>query len=225
MAFVNSRQVDEKTAPLAASYDFYYRLHLPGLMSDMKLPGREFLRRFLSVRNAIFNVSSVVFRRVSLMMAVEASSTDFSLLRVAGDWNVYVELCRQEGFIAYLAAPLNVHRRHLASVTLSLDYWRHIAEIIVLHRKISDILAADNPLTGQAAYIDELMVQLSLSPLAGKSAAATALLRWLDDIAGRPELLQRALAMVPPHRIDEIFAGEIPLEYPNARAALAFRSD
>jgi glycosyltransferase involved in cell wall biosynthesis len=219
MAFANSRQVDEKTALLAEDYDFYYRLHLPGLLSDVKLPGLEFLRRFLSVRNAIFNVSSVIFRRRSLELAVQACSADFPLLRVAGDWNVYIELCRQDGSIAYLADPLSVHRRHSASVTLSLDYWRHIAEIIVIHRKISVILATENPDSTQAAYIEELMRQLSLLPFPGKSPGATALLRWLDDLAEHADLLQLALARAPADLIDECLA-DIPCEYPAARAAL-----
>ena len=161
LVFSDSRQIDENDALLAESYSFYYARHLPGLEVSVKLPAREFLQEFLSVRNPIMNVSSVLFRTGALSAALQASAALLATMRMAGDWIVYVMLAGQPGTVAYIARPLSTHRRHQASVTHSLDYATHLSEIKSVHCIISEMVESDSNRAAQTAYIEELEEQFN----------------------------------------------------------------
>ena len=86
------------------------------------------------MKNTILNVSSVLWRRDALLRALTLPG-DLKDLRMAGDWRIYLEcLAAPDARIAYVADPLNVHRRHAASVTHSLKAQKHIQEIDSMHR-------------------------------------------------------------------------------------------
>ena len=85
-------------------------------------------------------------------------SAELDSWRVAGDWRVYVEILRQSPRqIGYLASPLNVHRRHAASVTAKLTAEQMRGEIARMHKVIN---AALGPNTArekvQKAYVSSL---------------------------------------------------------------------
>ncbi len=131
MAFTDSRPVDGEGRTLDGSYKPYYRTHgCLALERDFVLPGPEVLRTCLSERNLVLNASAVLFRRAALRAAFERCGPELAELSVAGDWRLYVEMLRDPAsLVAYVAEPLNIHRRHAGSVTHRLDPARHANEI------------------------------------------------------------------------------------------------
>jgi hypothetical protein len=81
---------------------------------------------------------------------------------MAGDWRLYAELLAAPGArIAYVAAPLNRHRRHSASVTQALDPDYHVAEVAVVQAAVASLLPS-NPtlLRRQKRYLKDIAKQL-----------------------------------------------------------------
>jgi hypothetical protein len=81
---------------------------------------------------------------------------------MAGDWRLYLEALVLPGAkVAYEAEPLNVHRRHAASVTHALDANRHVAEIARCHAVAIREFALPEPVAvKQAEYAAEVAQQL-----------------------------------------------------------------
>jgi hypothetical protein len=98
---------------IEASYQHYYNISAPGFLTiDGVFAGAVFLERCLAERNLILNVSSVVWRRSALLEAFGRCETALDTFTVAGDWRLYAELLSVPGArIAYVASPLNRHRR------------------------------------------------------------------------------------------------------------------
>ncbi|MBR0750749.1 glycoside hydrolase family 99-like domain-containing protein [Bradyrhizobium jicamae] len=166
--FTDSKSIDADGAHVYASYKPYFASIEPGALSRTEVfAGSEFVTRFLSVKNTILNVSSVLWRREALLRALEACRADLRDLRMAGDWRIYLEALAAPGAkIAYVADPLNVHRRHAASVTHSLKAQKHIAEIDSMHRVARQRFGLGSKDTAsQAAYIEEVTAQLLGAPL------------------------------------------------------------
>jgi len=66
-------------------------------------------------------------------------------------------MAASRGHVAYVASPLNVHRRHEASVTQRLPGRRQRTEIARVHRAIGDRLDPDAAvLRRQAEYLRQL---------------------------------------------------------------------
>jgi len=82
--------------------------------------------------------------------------------RMAGDWHLYLDLLgRSEGQVAWVAAPLNLHRRHGASVTARLEPQRHLDEIARAQAHARSVLGpAANP-ARQDAYRGTVADRLS----------------------------------------------------------------
>ncbi len=151
--------MDGAGAPVWPSYGDYYRASgADELTCDGIFPAREFARRFLGQRNLILNASAVLWKRSALLAALDRCGDELPRYRMAGDWRLYVELlAASEGYVAYVAKPLNVHRRHEGSVTHQLQGKRHRDEIARVHRAVRDRLGPDAQLKQrQAAYLREL---------------------------------------------------------------------
>jgi glycosyltransferase involved in cell wall biosynthesis len=131
LAFADSRTILEDGSPQWESYKGYYATIEPNALAQTEVfDASAFVSRFLAVKNVILNVSSVVWRRDALLGALEAVGDDLKKYKMAGDWRLYLQaLSRPGARIAYVADPLNVHRRHAGSVTHQLDADKHIAEI------------------------------------------------------------------------------------------------
>jgi glycosyltransferase involved in cell wall biosynthesis len=162
-AFTDSRTIDADGAPQWESYKSYYSSVEAGALTHTEVfEAKSFVQRFLSVKNLILNVSSVVWRRDALLRALEACQADLRTLRMAGDWRLYLEALALPGAkVAYEAEPLNVHRRHATSVTHALTADRHVQEIARCH----EIAAREFALPGsvarkQAEYVVEVTQQL-----------------------------------------------------------------
>ncbi len=138
MAFTDSRPIDGEGRALDGSYKPYYRTHgCLALERDFVLPGPDMLRACLSERNLLLNASAVLFRREALRAAFERCGAELAGLSVAGDWRLYVEMLGDPGSrVAYVAEPLNIHRRHAGSVTHRLDPARHASEIARVRRAV-----------------------------------------------------------------------------------------
>jgi hypothetical protein len=171
LAFADSKAMDEAGATITRSYRSYYiESDAAGLGVSGVWAADEFARKFLTERNLILNVSAVLWRREALLAALEACG-DIQEWRVAGDWRLYLEaLAGQAGRVAkgsvvYVAEALNIHRRHAASVTKSLDPAVHLAEI----GKIHEIAAAKFRLPPaarrrQAEYLERVAEYLKNHP-------------------------------------------------------------
>jgi glycosyltransferase involved in cell wall biosynthesis len=135
LGFSDSRTINYDGSPLWDSYKDYYEHDGRGaLATSATFDGDDFVRRHLAVRNLILNVSAVVWRREALLRALDACQEELKTFRMAGDWRLYLEVLTAPGArIAYIADPLNVHRRHAESVTHALKADKHVAEIAQCH--------------------------------------------------------------------------------------------
>lgn len=187
-AFTDSRTIDADGGPQGASYKPYYSTVAPGALAQTEVfEAKEFVQRFLSVKNLILNVSAVVWRRDALLGALKACGAELKDFLMAGDWRLYLEALSLPGAkVAYEAEPLNVHRRHATSVTHSLDAGRHVQEIARCHQIARQIFGLPEPVTErQMAYVEEISEQLG----AGGTKQRTVKLRAVKK--GKPPALAK----------------------------------
>jgi hypothetical protein len=155
MAACDSRVIDADGKPVWPSYQAYYAdSGAAGLSRDLVMAGKEFARRFLAERNLLLNVSAVVWRRAALRAALARCGGELPGWRLAGDWRVYLEvLAEADGPVAWIAEPLNIHRRHGASVSGAPPCRDHLREIARMHNLLRDRLDLDAAaVSRQAAY-------------------------------------------------------------------------
>jgi len=180
LALTDSRTIDVTGAEIWPDYREYYRqAGAEALVHDGIWSGPEFARRFMAERNLILNVSGVLWRRAELLAALERCKEELSRYRLAGDWHLYLEvLTSGHTEVAYVAQPLNIHRRHSSSVTHSLDPATHLAEIERLHRFAAERLGTDQSmLNRQRAYLSSVAEDLGYtrSTLSARNKAANTL--------------------------------------------------
>jgi len=174
LSFTNSKQIDTKDKVLAENYNYYYRRVEKALFeSDFRLTGEEFIKRAISIRNVIMNVSSVLWSRDILDESLDVIGDDLYDLSLVGDWRIYLEALGKEGrSIVYIADSLNVHRRHEGGVTQSLDAQAHLKEIEGIHAFIAEMVDADHTVVAAMEdYIEELREQFSGKVFSGGKAA------------------------------------------------------
>ena len=161
--FCDSRQIDEDGKELAGNYQYYYKDLGAGVLStDFIMDGPDFVRRFLSVKNVILNVSGVLWRRNALLHALAATAAEHLTMRVACDWKMYAIAALECGPVGFVAEPLNVHRRHSRSVTKARDAGLHYAEITAAQDFVASRLELDaKTLARREAYRKEVKVYLA----------------------------------------------------------------
>ena len=166
LAFCDSRAVNADGALLWPDHKAYYaELGVGALTTDLVLPGREFLGRYMAERNVILNASAVLLRREAFVAALDRCGRDLESYQVAGDWRLYAEMMLDGGSVAYVAEPLNTHRRHAASATSRLDSALHVDEIARVQAWIAARVNAsvDDPLlpAQQRGYRERVARQLA----------------------------------------------------------------
>jgi glycosyltransferase involved in cell wall biosynthesis len=165
MVFTDSEVIDEAGNMTDPNYKGYYNLSVPGLLTvDSVFSGLLFLERCLAQRNLILNLSSVVWRRSALVEAMDRCEASLNSLKMAADWRLYAEvLAASDTRIAYVAAPLNRHRRHGESITKTLNADQHIAEVAVVQAAVATLLPVSSTLLSrQRKYLKDLTKQLGV---------------------------------------------------------------
>jgi hypothetical protein len=166
-AFTDSCTIGADGSAMWPDYKAYYATLEPGALQHAEVfAAGDFVRRFLAVKNLVLNVSAVVWRRDALLAALDACAEDLRGFRMAGDWRLYLQALAEPGArVAYEATPLNVHRRHAASVTHALDGARHVEEIARCHAFAREAFpAATAAAAAQKAYVAEVSAQFGLKP-------------------------------------------------------------
>ena len=183
IGFTNSKQIDSAGNPLGESYDFYYKdIDADLFHKSQTLKGEEFVRRAMTVKNCILNVSSVIWRTQSLRDALASERDAVLAHKLVGDWRLYIRvLLTRDAEITYLAKSLNVHRRHAESVTHALNAQLHLDEISDIHELINNsIRLPKSQRTKMKEYIQELSLQFGIEADT-KSTANSLSLAWSQD--------------------------------------------
>jgi glycosyltransferase involved in cell wall biosynthesis len=164
LGFSDSWQIGSNDELLGESYKPYVNQLVPAAFdSSFGMKGREFMAKFLSVKNVILNVSSVVFRRRDLLDALNIAGSALYDYKVAGDWRLYAEVCSGDAMVTYEARPLNGHRRHQSSVTHSLNKEKHYWEIVEMQNLVANRVNISEELKKvRSDYLDEVRVVLNV---------------------------------------------------------------
>lgn len=114
LGYVKSAPVDE-SGQVQGDYESLYlnRIARGRWSSPYIATDHEEANEGLGIANCIPNASSVVFRRFDPEPEFEKAVTN---MRMCGDWLFYLRSMRG-GLVAYNHRPLNLHRRHGATVT------------------------------------------------------------------------------------------------------------
>lgn len=164
MSFTQSRQIDENGKLIGDHYlEYTNGVSNEKWYQDYICDGKIELAEALSIKNTIPNVSAVIFRKSALKQALEQCQDELGRLNIAGDWLVYAEVLRL-GMIGFVAEPLNSHRRHQKSVTISSSsYARHLAEIMYLQQRVARMVQLDGETKSKAKnYGKEVYRQFGL---------------------------------------------------------------
>ncbi len=138
MAFSQSKQLDENGHVVADSYLEYCRdIDTQIWRTSYIERGDEEVRRALSIKNTIPNVSAVLFRRDAVARALRESLDEILSFKIAGDWVTYLRILAH-GKIAFCAESLNEHRRHSQSVTQGANQLPHLLEVLRVQKMARD---------------------------------------------------------------------------------------
>ena len=182
--FCDSRSIDANGAPVYSSYKPYFSSLEPNALTRTEVfRGTEFVTRFLSVKNTILNVSSVVWRREALLSALATCRKRSGAISYGGrlaDLFGMPSGARMRKSLM-MADPLNVHRRHAQSVTHAFKAQKHVEEIAAVHTMIQERIECSKTVSAaQSAYRGEVLAQLqggkliAPKPEADKPAALAA---------------------------------------------------
>ena len=151
----DSRAVDAAGVELWPSHQAYFAEAGAGALArDGVFAAKDFAARFLAERNLWVNASAILFRRTALLAALERCAPALADYRMAGDWHLYLDLLvHAGGHVGWVAAPLNIHRRHAGSVTAGLDGSRHLDEIARVHAHARSLLGETANAVRQASYL------------------------------------------------------------------------
>ena len=114
LSFCQSFQSDSGGKILAGNYLKYTEDVDPNHWNnDFINVGNNEIRRYLSIKNTIPNVSAVIFNKASLKKALKISKVlDYSF---AHDWFIYFNVIKRAK-IGFCSKSLNFHRRHNSSL-------------------------------------------------------------------------------------------------------------
>ncbi len=165
VSYTQSNQVSGDGEILAASYlDYVADVDPVRWRKSFVTDGPWELANGLSVKNTLPNASGVLFRRSALQPVLAGQMKKIRSFRVAGDWCVYA-LLAEAGKFAYDPRPLNYHRRHADSVTISRFTkveWDEIAKMQAMVAKRVDL--GDEMKACAAAYLEHLAKRLPVEP-------------------------------------------------------------
>lgn len=142
MSYTQSSQVSAEGEILCPHYlDYVADIDRERWRKPFLQDGLQELAEGFSVKNTVPNVSGAMFRREALAAVLAENIDELRSFRVAGDWCTYAHLARL-GKIAFDPRPLNYHRRHAASVTLSRfthEEWEEIRRMQARIRSMTQV--------------------------------------------------------------------------------------
>lgn len=161
ISYTQSNQVSEQSDILCPHYlDYIADINQERWRRPFVNDGLAELNDGFSVKNSIPNASGALFRREALAEVLTRHMAEIGTYRVAGDWCVYVHLA-QLGKIAFDPRPLNYHRRHAGSVTISRFTEAEWEEIARMQDRVAELTEVDPENSAKArAYLDALRARL-----------------------------------------------------------------
>lgn len=166
-AYCDSTPIDSDGNILETSYKTYYARVAPdALQADIECDGATFAQKYLSQRNVILNVSSVLWRKSCLNRSFDLVRNNLLTFKLAGDWLIYLAACI-DGRIAYVSKPMNYHRRHQQGVTSKSPAELQLSEIGRIHEYFAKHFGIDDAKRQhQLKYVEELTEQFADWPSA-----------------------------------------------------------
>jgi glycosyltransferase involved in cell wall biosynthesis len=152
MGYSQSRMINENGEILEDSYLNYTNdIDTERFKVNFISNGHDEIKRCLSIKNTIPNVSAVVFKNNDNLASIVDNVKHY---KVAGDWLFYIDILRKGGKLFFSSQSLNSHRRHTSSVTHELNAKIHLDEICECQQYIAD-LYYDGELSESAIYYRE----------------------------------------------------------------------
>jgi glycosyltransferase involved in cell wall biosynthesis len=162
LSYTQSNQVTEDSTFLATHYlDYVADIDRERWRRPFVNDGKAELNEGFSVKNTIPNVSGALMRRDALAATLAAHFPEIRSYRVAGDWCAYAHIAAL-GKIAFDPRPLNYHRRHVGSVTVSRFTqadWDEIARMQARVRELGEV--SPENVSKAKAYLDLLAERLA----------------------------------------------------------------
>jgi|GEM_PF-193329 len=164
MAYSQSRMIDGEGNVTANDYLSYVAdIDKTRWTEAFVASGQDEVATAMFIKNAIPNVSAVVFRRDVLQATLRDCFDEITAYRNAGDWVAYLRLM-EKGKVAFHPQSLNSHRRHRSSVTISGFNIRQLKEIIDVQRDTIERFGLDDDARAAAdAYAQRLFEQFGLA--------------------------------------------------------------
>lgn len=161
LSYTQSNQVSQTSDILCPHYlDYVADIDSVRWRAPFLNEGPAELNDGFSVKNTVPNVSGALFRRAALAATLAQHINEIASYRVAGDWCAYAHLARL-GKIAFDPRPLNYHRRHTGSVTISRftqAEWDEIARMQARVRELAEVSPENT--ARAAAYLEDLRKRL-----------------------------------------------------------------
>ena len=163
-AYTQSFQVDQDGNILAPDYlDYIADIERSRWERSFQCSGNEEAAYAMAIKNVAPNVSGMLFRRELLAKVLRDFEGEIQSYRVAGDWCVYANLLKF-GDVAFEAEPLNYHRRHSSSVTVSRFSLNDLAEIARMQNYVAQKFDVPQPIRNKATiYLDKLIKDFDLA--------------------------------------------------------------
>lgn len=128
LAYSQSKQIDQNSNLIANDYLDYTKDVGDFWLDDYIIDGKDDIKRALCIKNTIPNVSGVLFNLEIFKRVISLLQEKLTKYKVAGDWLIYIEMLRQ-GKVAFCKASLNLHRRHISSVTKKNNHYSEVVEL------------------------------------------------------------------------------------------------
>ena len=164
LSYCESRQMAEDGKILASHYrDYLADISSGKWQQDYVAQGEEEIQTVFAVKNSLPNVSAAVFKTHALQGALNEHLDEIAQYKIAGDWLTYIYILRQ-GKIAFSATPLNNHRRHENSVTISSFGLKQLKEIISVQKIVANSFDVPPEIQEKGtAYAKQLYHQFNLA--------------------------------------------------------------
>jgi O-antigen biosynthesis protein len=161
ISYTQSNQVNQASEILCPHYlDYVTDIDRERWRHPFVNDGLSELNDGLSIKNTLPNVSGVLFRRAALQQVLTEHIDEIRSYRVAGDWCTYAHLATR-GKIAFDPRPLNYHRRHAESVTISRFTKTEWDEIARMQARVAATVDVSTENVAKAeAYLNELAKRL-----------------------------------------------------------------